>query len=98
MSKTTDDPEKWKDHKWNQGDEMKDQKDTKEDLQKDLNQVNTRLEILDMIESRLFDMKQLAQRAMDEDLKEEEIEQINRQMNHLKSEVLLLDSEATLLS
>lgn len=60
-----------------------------------LNQVNTRLQILDMIEDRLLKMKELAERVVGEDLKEEEIQHINNQVQELVKEVALLDTAPT---
>lgn len=63
-----------------------------------LKKVNFRLEILDMIEDKLLKMKILAQRVVDEDLTEGEIQEINKQVQELGQQVKLLDSEATELS
>lgn len=54
--------------------------------------------MLDMIEEKLFQMKELTQRVIDEDLTDEEIQQINEQVQNLGEQVKLLDSEATQLS
>lgn len=77
---------------------MKNKHNIKEELQKELNQVNIRLEILDMIEVRLIQMKRLAERVINEDLRDEEIGGLNKQVQGLKEEVILLDSKATMLS
>lgn len=60
-----------------------------------LNQVNTRLQILDMIEDRLLKMKELAERVVSEDLTDEEIQCINSQVQELVKEVELLDTTPT---
>lgn len=60
--------------------------------------MNIRLEILDMIEDRLIQMKRLAERVINEDLSDEEIEALNKQVQTLKEQVILLDSKATMLS
>ena len=73
-------------------------KEIKKKLQKELNQVNISLEILDMIEGRLIQMKELAERVINEDLTDEEMEGMNKQVQALKEEIILLDSEATMLS
>ena len=77
---------------------MKDKQAIKEELERELNQINIRLEILDMIEDRLINMRELAQRVINEDLTEEEMENMNKQVQDLKGQVVLLDSKATLLS
>ena len=73
-------------------------KDTKEESQKELNQVNLRLEILDMIKDGLDHMKRLAERVINEDLTDEEMKGLNKQVQGLKEEVILLDNKATVLS
>lgn len=77
---------------------MKSKQEIKKELEKQLDQVNIRLEILEMIEDRLIQMKILAERVINEDLRDEEIEGLNKQVQGLKEEVILLDSKATLLS
>ena len=72
--------------------------DVKKQLEKQLEKVNRRLEILDMIEEKLYHMKELTQRALDEDLMDEEIIKINMKVNNLGEQVSLLDMQATELS
>lgn len=74
------------------------EQEIKEELEKELNQVNIRLEILDMIEDRLIQMKELAERVINGHLTDEEMEKLNKQVQDLKSQVSLLNSEATMLS
>ena len=57
-----------------------------------------RLQLLDMIENKLLKMKGLAQRFVEEDLNDKEINEINKQVQELGEQVSLLDSEATKLS
>lgn len=77
---------------------MKTKEEIKQALEEALNQVIERLSRLDMIEERLLRMKQLAQRVITEDLTEDEIKDINKQVNDLREQVSLLDREATSLS
>ncbi len=77
---------------------MTEQEKVKKQLKEQLKKVNFRLEILDMIEDKLLKMKILAQRVVDEDLTEGEIQEINKQVQELGQQVKLLDSEATELS
>ena len=70
----------------------------KKGLIESLEKVNFRLEILDMIEKKLLEMKELAQRVVEEDLTEKEIHDINKQVQELVTKVDLLDSEPTELS
>lgn len=72
--------------------------DVRKQLEKQLEKVNRRLEILDMIEEKLYYMKVLTQRVIDEDLTDEEILEINMKVNNLGEQVSLLDMQATELS
>ena len=58
---------------------MTEQDGAKKQLIEQLKKVNMRLQILDMIENKLLKMKELAQRVVEEDLTEKEIEDINKQ-------------------
>ena len=51
-----------------------------------------------MIEEKLYHMKVLTQRVIDEDLTDEEILEINMKVNNLGEQVSLLDMQATELS
>ena len=72
--------------------------DVRKQLEKQLEKVNRRLEILDMIEEKLLCMKVLTQRVIDEDLTDEEILEINMEVNNLGEQVSLLDKQVTELS
>lgn len=74
---------------------MTEQDRVKNQLKDQLKKVNFRLEILDMIEDRLLKIKKLAQRVVEEELTEKEI---NKRVQELGEQVKLLDSEATQLS
>lgn len=77
---------------------MTEQDGAKKELIEQLEKVNMRLQILDMIENKLLKMKELGGRVVEEDLTEKEIEDINKQVQELVAEVDLLDSEPTELS
>lgn len=77
---------------------MTEQGQVKKQLEDQLEKVKQRLQILDMIEEKLFQMKELAQRVIDEDLSDKEIEDINHEVQSLGQQVKLLDREATQLS
>lgn len=77
---------------------MKEEEKVRKQLEKQLEKVNRRLEILDMIEEKLYHMKELTQRALDEDLMDEEIIKINMKVNNLGEQVKLLDMQVTELS
>ena len=77
---------------------MTEQARVKKELEAQLEKVKHRLQILDMIEERLFQMRELAQKVVDEDLTEEELQKINQQVKYMEEQVRLLDSESTSLS
>ena len=49
--------------------------------------------ILEKIEMKLYEMKKITQYTLDHELTEIEIEQLNDQLNELKSEVHLLEKQ-----
>ncbi len=72
--------------------------DLKKELEEQLKKVIRRLQILDMIEEKLLQMKELAQRVIDEELTDNEIQGINLKVKSLEEQVRLLNSESTELS
>lgn len=62
---------------------MTEQEQVKKQLEGQLEKVNHRLKVLDMIEEKLFRMKELSQKVIDEDLTEEEIQEINKEVQDL---------------
>lgn len=72
--------------------------DVRKQLEKQLEKVNRRLEILDMIEEKLNHMKTLTQRVLEVQLSKEEILEINKEVNNLGDQVKLLDMEVTEIS
>ncbi len=64
-------------------------------MEEQLEKVNLRMQILDMIENKLLKMKGLAQRVIEEDLTEKEIQSIDERVQELVKEVELLDREPT---
>jgi prefoldin subunit 5 len=77
---------------------MIDESDLSKQLEKELEEVKRRIQILNMIEERLFAMRELAQSVIDNDLHQVEIERINQQIKYLQEQVDLLNSETTQLS
>ena len=71
---------------------------TKKELQDELKRIKQRLEILDMIDERFFEMKKLANRVINEELTPKQIKEINKQVKNLEQQVILLDKESTQLS
>ncbi len=76
---------------------MTEKEHVKQELEEQLRKVKQRLQMLDMIEEKLLQMKKLAQRVVDNDLCEEEIEEINFQVKNLEEQVKLLDYQSTQL-
>lgn len=77
---------------------MTEKDQVRKQLQEQLDEVNKRLRVLDMMEEKLFQMKALAQKAIDENLADEETQEINKQVKDLEEQVRLLDSGPTQLS
>ncbi len=69
--------------------------DLKKELEEQLKKVIQRLQILDMIEEKLLQMRGLAQRVIDEELTDNEIKGVNLQVKSLEQQVRLLNSEST---
>ncbi|WHH61512.1 hypothetical protein [Petroclostridium sp. X23] len=77
---------------------MKEQEHAKKELQEQLERVKQRLQILDMIEEKLLQMKGLAQWVANENVTDEEMQKIDKNVKDLEEQVRLLDSESTKLS
>ncbi len=69
--------------------------DLKKELEEQLKKVIHRLQILDMIEETLLQTRELAQRVVDEELTDNEIQGINLKVKSLEEQVRLLNSEST---
>ena len=63
---------------------MNNKDQTKKELEDQLNEVKQRLKTLNMIENRLFEMKNLTQKVIDEELSERQIEEINNKVQTLE--------------
>lgn len=72
--------------------------DEKEELQQEIKQelqwVKYRMKMLDIMERKLFEMKDLAQQTSIKDLNVEEREKIQSKIKSLESQVNALDSES----
>ncbi|ABR46970.1 hypothetical protein Amet_0745 [Alkaliphilus metalliredigens QYMF] len=64
---------------------MEDQEQVKKEMEQQLEKVKYRIQMLDLIEEKLFQMRELAQRVIDEELSNEEIENINQQVKTLEN-------------
>lgn len=76
---------------------MNDHEHYKAALEAELDRVKNRLRILHMIYEKLFAMKGLALSALEENLPEEKIENLNYKFKKLEHEVKLLDHGSTKL-
>ncbi|ABR46967.1 hypothetical protein Amet_0742 [Alkaliphilus metalliredigens QYMF] len=77
---------------------MEDKEQVKKEMKQELEKVKYRIKILDLIEEKLFEMRELAQRVIEEELTDEEIENINQQVKTLEKQVKLLNSESNGIS
>ncbi|QGU00420.1 hypothetical protein SYNTR_1826 [Candidatus Syntrophocurvum alkaliphilum] len=59
-----------------------------------LDWVNNRLQVLDEIEEKLYQMKQLAEMVQEGNLSQQQIEDINKEFKKLESEVNELDEKS----
>lgn len=74
------------------------QMDEKEELKKELEQelewVKYRQKMLDLIEDKLMQMKQIAEQAKEDNLSPIELKALNDRLNNLAEQVSALDSES----
>jgi hypothetical protein len=60
----------------------------------ELQWVNYRMQMLDIIEKKLLQMKELAERAKEDELSSQELEALNTKLNNLAVQVNALDEES----
>lgn len=65
-----------------------------DDVFEELQWVKYRLNILDIIEKKLFTMKGLAQKVQNSSLSKSEIDELNRKLNNLAAQIKALDQES----
>lgn len=63
-------------------------------LKQKLQWVKYRLEMLDKIEEKLKEMKNLAEYLKENDLNDEEVGEINMKFNELKNQVIRMDEQS----
>jgi hypothetical protein len=66
----------------------------KQGLESELEWVQYRLKILDIIDGKLLQMKKLAEQAKEKSVSPKEIEVLNTMLNNLAAQVNALDSES----
>ncbi|MCE5220763.1 MAG: hypothetical protein LLF98_05700 [Clostridium sp.] len=73
---------------------MDERGELKKELEQEIQWIKYRQRILDIIDEKLLQMRQLAEKAKQNNLTEEELEVINVRLNDLAIQVRALDSES----
>jgi flagellin-like hook-associated protein FlgL len=73
---------------------MNEKEELKQELDQELEWVKYRQKMLDIMEDKLLQMRELAEQAKQGNLTAEELESINTKINNLVSQVRALDSES----
>ena len=73
---------------------MNEKEELKKELEQELHLVKYRMKMLDIIEEKLLEMRQLAEKAKQENLTLAEIEELNSKLNNLAEQVRALDGES----
>ncbi|MBX4269211.1 hypothetical protein [Clostridium estertheticum] len=73
---------------------MDEKEELKQEMQQQLEWVEYRQNMLDIIEEKLLQMKEIAEQAKEKNLSSEEIEVLNAKLNNLASQVNAIDSES----
>ena len=73
---------------------MNEKEELKKELEQELQLVQYRMKMLDIIEEKLMQMRQLAEKAKQENLTPVEIEALNSRLNDLAKQVMALDGES----
>jgi len=73
---------------------MNEKEELKKELEQELQLVQYRMKMLDIIEEKLMQMRQLAEKAKQENLTPVEIEALNSRLKDLEKQVIALDGES----
>jgi len=73
---------------------MNEKEELKKELEQELQLVKYRMKMLDIIEEKLLQMRQLAEKAKQENLTPVEIEVLNFRLKDLEKQVIALDGES----
>ena len=73
---------------------MDEKEELKQELEQELQWIQYRQKMLDIIEEKLLEMRQLAERVKQGDLTTRELESLNTRLNDLALQVKALDSES----
>lgn len=74
--------------------QMDEKEELKKELQQELQWVKYRQKMLDIIDEKLLEMKQLAELVKQGNLTAGEVEELNARLNDLAAQVRALDSES----
>lgn len=74
--------------------QMYEREELKQELEEELQLLKYRMKMLDTMEEKLLQMKQLAERARQESLMPEEIEALNSKLKDLAIQIRALDGES----
>lgn len=74
--------------------QMDEKEELKKELQQELQWVQYRQKMLDIMEEKLLQMKQLTEQAKQGNLTEREVKELNSRLNNLAAQVRALDSES----
>ncbi|MBW6411561.1 hypothetical protein KYD98_15860 [Clostridium sp. YB-6] len=73
---------------------FREKEEIKQELKQELMWVKYRQRMLDIIEEKLFQMKQLAEKAKEKSLSADESKELNDRLNNLAEQVKALDEES----
>ena len=73
---------------------MGDKEELKQELQQQVGWVQYRQNMLDIMEAKLLQMREITEQTKEENLSSEEIEVLNAKLNNLASQVNAIDSES----
>lgn len=74
--------------------QMDEKEELKQELEQELKWVQYRQKMLDIMEEKLLQMKQLVEQAKQGNLTVEEMEELNARLNNLTAQVRALDGES----
>lgn len=69
-----------------------------ENIEDELAWVKYRISMLDIIERKLIQMRETAEKAKDENLSKDELEKVNEELSNLALQVNALDEESRIFS
>ncbi len=73
---------------------MDEREELKQELKSELQLVKYRIRMLDIIEEKLVQMRNMSERAKEGNLSADEVESINTEINNLAQQAIALDEES----